>query len=52
MAMGFMSITMTEEVHQNLHETLHHEKKFEKSALNANAPGQRIVGVSNAENRR
>jgi hypothetical protein len=52
MVRGFMSITMTGEVHQNLHETLHHPKKFEKFVLHANVPGQEVVELGNAENRR
>ena len=35
MVRGFIQITMTGEVHQNLHETLHDPKKFEKSVLHA-----------------
>jgi hypothetical protein len=47
-----MSITMKGGVHENLHQTLHDPKKFEKSVINANAPGQKLVDLGNAQNRR
>jgi hypothetical protein len=46
---GFMSITMKGGVHENLHQTLHDYKKFEKSATNANLPGQELVDLDNAQ---
>jgi hypothetical protein len=46
---GFMSITMKGEVHENLHQTLHDCKKFEKSAMNANLPGQELFDLGNAQ---
>jgi hypothetical protein len=44
-----MSITMKGGVHENLHQTLHDYKKFEKSATNANLPGQELVDLDNAQ---
>jgi hypothetical protein len=49
---GFMPITMKVGVHENLHQTLHDWKKFEKSAMSANLPGQELVDLDNAQNRR
>jgi hypothetical protein len=44
----FISTTMNGEVHQ----TLHGWKKFEKSAMNAKAPGRESIDLDNAQNRR
>jgi hypothetical protein len=47
-----MVMTMTDEAHQNPHETPHHWEKFEKSVMNANAPGQEAADLDAALRRR
>jgi hypothetical protein len=43
---------MTGEVHQNLHETLHDPKKFEKSLLHAKLLVRELSNWENPEKRR
>jgi hypothetical protein len=47
-----MSTTMTDEAHQNPHDNPHHSKKIEKSAMNANVPGQEVADLDVAQSRR
>jgi len=47
-----MSTTMTDEAHQNPHETSHHCEKIEKSVMTANVPGQEVADLDVAQSRR